>query len=113
MAGAGPDSHDSRGFSRLNQAFPTPFVGAGGSGWKLVVRASRWHPRRSVKLPEEGGRGGEKEERVSGKRREREDREERETRKCLKLTFSLPGFVQTPKLIVSVKSRENTSRIRN
>ena len=44
---------------------------------------------------------------------EREDREERETRKFLKLIFSVPGFVQTPILFVSVKSRENTSRIRN
>ena len=56
MAGAGPDSHDSRGFARLNQAFPTPSPVLVARGRKLVVRASRWHPRRSVKLPEEGDR---------------------------------------------------------
>ena len=78
MAGACPDSDGSYDFSRLNQAFLTPFAGAGGWGGKLVVRASLWHPRRSVKLPEEGGRrwrerkeGFERGERERIRRREK------------------------------------------
>ena len=34
MAGACPESDGSLDFSRLNQAFLTPFAGAGGSGWE-------------------------------------------------------------------------------
>ena len=34
MAGACPDSDGSHDFSRLNQAFLTPFAGADGSGWE-------------------------------------------------------------------------------
>ena len=80
--------------SRLNQAFLTPFAGAGGSGWEADGPGFALAPS-SVGEVAEGGRTP-----VEGKKRgfrevkEREDKEERETRK-FKTFFSLPVYVQT------------------
>ena len=92
MAGACPDSDGSRDFSRLNQAFLTPFAGAGGSGWEAGVPSFTLAPS---PVGEAAGGGRTPVERKKRGFRERgEDKKERETQK-FKTFFSLPVYVQT------------------
>ena len=78
--------------SRLNQAFLTPFAGAGGSGWEADGPGFALAPSPVGEVA--GGGRTPVEWRKRGFREEREDKEERETQK-FKTFFSLPVYVQT------------------
>ena len=81
-------------FSRLNQAFLTPFAGAGGSGWEADGPGFTLAPSPVGEVAGGGRTPVEGKKRGFREVREREDKEERETRK-FKTFFSLPIYVQT------------------
>ena len=81
MAGACPDSDGSRDFSRLNQAFLTPFAGAGGSGWEAGGPSFTLAPSPVGEAAGGGRTPVERKKRGFRERGEREDKEKRETQK--------------------------------
>ena len=99
MAGACPDSHGSRDFSRLNQAFLTPFAGAGGSGWEADGPGFTLAPSPVGEVAGGGRTLVERKKRGFRERGKREDKEERETRKFFKAYFLSPGFCPNTHLV--------------
>ena len=81
MARACPDSDGSHDFSRLNQAFLTPFAGAGGSGWEAGGPSFTLAPSPVGEAAGGGRTSVERKKRGFRERGERKDKEERETRK--------------------------------
>ena len=79
MAGACPESDGSLDFSRLNQAFLTPFAGAGGSGWETGVPSFTLAPTPVGEAAGGGRTSVKRKKRGFREKGEREDEEERET----------------------------------
>ena len=99
MAGACPESGGSFDFSRLNQAFLTPFADAGGSGWEADGPGFALAPS---PVGEVAGGG-----RTSVERKKRGFREKRERIKRREKPKNFKTFFSLPMIIVFFKERLN------